>query len=122
MDRIVISDLSVRCIIGVDEHERAEKQDVIINLTIYTDLHPAAQSDRFEDALDYRQLKKQVMETVEGSRYYLLEALAEAIAGVCLQHPKAMRVTVRVDKPSALRFARSVAVEIDREKPASSKE
>jgi dihydroneopterin aldolase len=53
---------------------------------------------------------------VEDSRYYLLEALAEAIAAVCLKHRGVKGVRVRVDKPGALRFARSVAVEIERER------
>ena len=117
MDHILISDLAVRCIIGVNDHERREKQDVLINLTVYTDMRAAARSDRIEDALDYRELRTRVVEMVEGSQYYLLEALAEAIADVCLKEPRAARVTVRVDKPGALHFARSVGVEIDRERP-----
>lgn len=115
MDRILISDLAARCIIGVNEDERREKQDVLINLTIYTDIRAAARSDSLEDAVDYRDVRTHVVEMVEGSQYYLLEALAEAIAGVCLEHPAVLKVGVRVDKPSALRFARSVGVEIERE-------
>jgi FolB domain-containing protein len=116
MDRIRISDLGVRCILGVTEEERREKQDILINLVICTDLSKAGRTDRFEDALDYRTLKKKIMGMVEDSRYHLVEALAEAVAGVCLEHPAVRRVKVRVDKPSALRFARSVGVEIVRER------
>jgi dihydroneopterin aldolase len=43
-----------------------------------------------------------------------VERLATEIARVCLEHPGVQRVTVRVEKPGALRFARSVGVEIDR--------
>jgi len=116
MDRILISDLAVRCIIGVNEEERRERQDVVINLAIYADLRKAGQSDRFEDAVDYRAIKKQIVSMVENSRYYLVEAMAEAIAKICLDHPAVTKVQVRVDKPGALRFARSVGVEITRER------
>jgi D-erythro-7,8-dihydroneopterin triphosphate epimerase len=116
VDRIVISDLAARCIVGVDEDERKEKQDVLINLTIFTDVSAAARSDRLEDTVDYRALRTDVVEMVERSQFYLLEALAEAIASVCLKHRGVARVGVRVDKPGALRFARSVAVEIERER------
>jgi len=116
MDRILISDLAVRCIIGVNEEERRERQDVVINLAIYADLRKAGQSDRFEDAVDYRAIKKQIVSMVENSRYYLVEAMAEAIAKICLDHPAVTKVQVRVDKPGALRFARSVGVEIARER------
>ncbi len=116
MDRILISDLSARCIIGINEEERREKQEVLINLTLLADLRPAAKSDRLEEAVDYRALKKRLLAMVEGSQYYLVEALAEAIAAICLDEPRVQQALVRVEKPSALRFARSVGVEIHRER------
>ena len=116
MDRILIRDLGARCIIGINDEERRAKQDVVINLALYADLRPAGRSDRFADAVDYRAIKKQVLSLVEDSQYFLLEALAEEIAAVCLAHPGVRRVRVSVDKPSALRFARSVAVEVRRKR------
>jgi len=115
VDRVLISDLAARCIIGVNDDERREKQDVLINLTVFTDMRAAARSDRIEDAVDYRELRTHVVEMVEGSQYRLLEALAQAIADVCLSQRGVSKVTVRVDKPGALHLARSVAVEIERE-------
>ena len=116
MDRIRICDLLVRCILGINEVERREKQDVVINLTLYTNLHKAGKSDRIEDTVDYRALKKRVLSIVEGSQYFLVEALAEAIAELCLDQQGVRQVDVRVEKPNALRFARSVAVEITRKR------
>jgi D-erythro-7,8-dihydroneopterin triphosphate epimerase len=116
MDRIIISDLRSRCILGVNEEERREKQDVTLTIWLYADLRRPGRTDRFEDTVDYRSVKKQVLRLVENSDYFLLEALAEAVADVCLATAGVFKVQVRVDKPSALRFARSVAVEIVREK------
>ena len=113
MDRIRIRDLSVRCIIGVEDAERRQKQDVIINLVIYTDLQRPGRSDDFADALDYS-AKKRVVALVENSHRRLLEALAEDIARLCLEYAAVQAVRVSVDKPGALRFARSVAVDIKR--------
>jgi FolB domain-containing protein len=114
MDRILIKDLRVRCIIGVNPEERREKQDVVINVTLWADLRAAGRSDRFEDTVDYRGIKKRIYEMVEGSEYYLVEALAERAAGICLEDGRVERVEVRVEKPAALRFARTVGVEIER--------
>src|SRR5512136_346137 len=114
MDRIIITDLCARCIVGVNKDERTEKQDVTVNLSIYADLRKPGRSDKFEDAIDYRAIKKRVLNLVENSEYFLLEALTEAVADVCLETPGVIKVQVRVDKPSALRFARSVGVEISR--------
>ena len=116
MDRIIITDLHARCIIGVNEEERHENQDVMINLSIYGDFRTPGRTDRFEDAIDYRAIKKRVLGLIENSTYFLLEALVEAIANVCLATPDVKKVQVRADKPSALRFARSVGVEITRER------
>ncbi len=113
-DRIRICDLLVRCVLGINESERREKQDVLINLTIFTDLSKAGKSDRIEDTVDYRALKKRVLAMAEQSQYFLEEGLAEAVAQLCLDHENVHRVEVRVEKPNALRFARSVAVEIAR--------
>jgi D-erythro-7,8-dihydroneopterin triphosphate epimerase len=113
-DKIIISGLVARCIIGAWDEERREKQDVVIDLVIGTDLSKAAKTDNIRQALDYRALKKKVLRLVERSSYRLLEALAEAIAALCLKEPKVERITVKVEKPSALRFAKSVAVEITR--------
>ncbi len=118
MDCIHITDLRTRCIIGVNADERVEKQEVVINLALYADLRPAARSDRFADAIDYRAIKKQILELVEASRRELLEALAEDIAAVCLAHPSVRAARVRLDKPGALRFARSVGVQILRKRDA----
>ncbi len=114
MDSILIHDLLVRCIIGVNEDERRQKQDVVINLAVSTDLRRPGKSDRFEDAVDYRDIKKRIVTMAENSHYHLIEALAEAVAGLCLEHPAVVEARVRVEKPSALRFARSVGVEITR--------
>ncbi len=118
MDRILISDLSVRCIIGINEDERREKQDVLINIALNADLSRAGMSDRFEDTVDYRAIKKEIVGMVESSNYHLVEALAEAVAGLCLKYSGVLQVQVRVDKPGALRFARSVGAEIIRAKRA----
>ena len=114
MDHILISDLRARCIIGVGAEERRETQDLLINLDIGTDTREAARNDKFQDALDYRAIKKSILSLVENSRCYLLETLAEAIADICLLNQKVLEMKVRVEKPSALRFARSVGVEITR--------
>jgi len=116
LDAIHIRDLNLRCIIGIFPEERREKQDVIINVTMYADLRQACQTDRIEDTINYKAIKLRIVEMVEKAHFSLVERLAEEIARLCLQDPLVRRVTVTVDKPGALRFARSVAVEITRDR------
>ncbi len=114
MDRILIKDLMLRCIIGLSEEERREKQDVLINLILWTDLKAAAASDRIEDTVDYAALKKRIITLIEGSQYHLAETLADRIATLCLEQSAVQQVQVTLEKPTALRFAHSVGVEIIR--------
>lgn len=114
MDRIVIKDLLARCILGLGDEERREKQDVLISVALSIDLAPAGRSDRIEDGVNYRPIKKRILAVAEASEYRLIEALAERIAAECLEEPRVVEAAVTVEKPSALRFARSVAVEIVR--------
>ena len=113
-DQIQIVDLLLRTIIGINEEERRNRQDVLINITLYTDMQAAGVSDDISDAVNYRTITKNVIELVENSQFYLVEKLATEIVAICLQDPGVECARVRVEKPGALRFARSVGVEIER--------
>jgi len=113
-DQIHIKDLLLRTIIGINDEERRNLQDVLINITLYADMRAAGVSDDIQDAVNYRTITKRIIKLVEDSRFYLVEKLAAEVAAICLEDPRVARATVRVEKPGALRFARSVGVEIDR--------
>ncbi len=117
MDRIFIRDLALRCVIGVYPEERRQKQDLVINVVLEGDWRRAGRTDRIEDAVDYKRLKREILDVAETSAFHLLETLGERVAAVCLRAPGVRRCAVTVDKPGALRFARSVAVEIVRRRP-----
>lgn len=114
MDKIIISDLLLRGIVGINPDERVNRQDILINITIYADIRPAAQSDDIADAVNYKTITKRVIEHVESSSDYLVEKLVSDIARLILTEFPVERVQVRVEKPGALRFARSVGIEIER--------
>src|SRR5438046_1231124 len=114
LDQIEIRDLLLRCIVGINESERKNKQDVLINIVMWADTRPAARSDKIDDAVNYRTVTKQIIEHVEASDYFLVERLVERVAEICLSDVRVERVQVSLEKPGALRFARSVGVTITR--------
>ena len=116
LDRIHIRDLSLRCVLGVYDRERRDTQGVLINIILWADLGKACRTDDIVDTVDYKAIKQKVVALVESSSYHLVERLAQAVADVCLEHPLVQRVRVVVEKPGALRYARSVGVEIVRER------
>ncbi len=113
-DQIHIKDLLLRGIIGINDWEREKRQDILINITLFGDLYPAGSSDKIEDCINYRTVTKKVISYVEESERFTVEALAADIAKICLEEKGVTRARVRLEKPGALRFARSVGVEIER--------
>jgi D-erythro-7,8-dihydroneopterin triphosphate epimerase len=116
-DEIRVDGLHLRTIIGINGDERRDRQDVLISFTLFVDTLVAGRSDNLEDApVNYRSVTKRVITLVEGSQFYLIERLAAAVADLCLEEPGVGRVRVTVEKPGAIRFARSVGITIERER------
>lgn len=113
-DKIYIKDLSLRCILGINKEERIKKQDISINVVMYTDLSRSCASDDIADTVNYKTIKLRILDLAETSSFYLIEKLAQGIADICLEERMVEKVDVRIDKPGALRFAVSAAVEITR--------
>ena len=115
MDKIKINDLSVRTIIGTEDYEREEEQEVVINVTLFADVLEAGKTDELTKTVDYSKLKHEIYEMAETSGFRLIEAMAEEVAKIALDYEAVSRTKVSIQKPSALRFARSAEVEIVRE-------
>lgn len=113
-DKVFIRDLLLRAIIGINDDERVKKQDVVLNIELTTCTRAAAQSDDIDEAVNYREIAKQAIELVESSEFFLVERLAEEIARLCLADTRVERARITVEKPTALRFAKSVGVMIER--------
>ncbi|KAF9439304.1 trifunctional dihydropteroate synthetase [Entomortierella beljakovae] len=113
-DKICIRDLTVRNIIGVDAWERCKRQPVIINMTVYTSVSQAGDTDHLPYSIHYGVLCKTVEAHSEKSEFRSVEALADSIARVVIFKCHAPRVTIKVEKPRALLHAASAGVEITR--------
>ncbi len=114
MDKILIRNLRVLGILGVNDWERTTLREIIVNVTLYTDMPRVAQSDDITNCVDYSQVAIEIRALVEEAQRFTVEALAEDIAGSCLRKPGVQKVMVRVEKPGAVTGAESVGVEIER--------
>ncbi len=118
MDKIFIKNLVARGIIGLNDWEREKKQEILINVTLYGDITTAAKTDSLEGSINYRTIAKRLLAHAEEAKRFTVEALASDCAAICFEDPQVQRVTVRVEKPGAVRFSESVGVEIDRTRGA----
>ena len=114
LDKIFIKDLLVRGIIGVSERERSQPQDIVINIVMYVNTRICGVSDNIHDSVNYRTVAKAVIAHMEHTQRFTVEALAADIANICLATNGVEEVVVSVEKPGAVRFSRSVGVEIKR--------
>lgn len=114
MDKVIIKDLLARGVIGVNDWERKRPQDILINLTLFTDTKRAGETDNLEDCVDYSKMSKKILAYAESAARLTVESLANDLAKICFEDQGVQKVIVRVEKPGAVRFARSVGVEIER--------
>lgn len=114
MDKIIVEDLLVRSIIGINPDERVNKQDILINMVLFVDIRDAGKNDDINESVNYKSVTKRVVHHVEESSDLLVEKLVTDIARLVLTEFPVKRVRVRVEKPGALRFAKSVGIEIER--------
>ncbi len=114
MDQVIIKDLLARGVIGISDRERQRPQDILINAILFTDIRRAAETDNIQDCVDYSKVAKKLMAHTESVGRQTVEALVTDLAGLCLDEPGVQGVRIRVEKPGAVRFSRSVGVEIER--------
>ena len=116
MDEIFIKDLLVRGVIGITEREREQPQDILVNITIFTDSKSAGETDDLNESVNYRTIAKKTLAYVENAKRYTVEALASDIMKLVLEEKNVLGAKVKVEKPGAVRFSRSVGIEITRMK------
>lgn len=114
MDKIFLSDLKVDTVIGIWEWERRIRQTVVIDLEMSADIAKAAASDDVADTLNYKSVAKRIQGFVADSSFQLVETLAERIAGIIREEFDVSWVSVRVNKPGAIRGSKAVGVAIER--------
>lgn len=135
----VIEGLKIACIIGVNPHERLQKQIVNINLHIDGETEPAACRRQMgtshgiwavavRQICEVSEVSKQAdiyfllllilclhFQIVEASSCKTVEALAKLIAEMALKEFPIPRIGVNVEKPSALAHVEGAGVEIWRD-------
>jgi 2-amino-4-hydroxy-6-hydroxymethyldihydropteridine diphosphokinase len=113
-DYIVLTGLKVRCIIGIFDWERKQKQDVVIDLKFPCDIRKASRRDDISDTFNYKRIAKTTISFVEKSQYQLIETLAKQLADLLLKDFDLSEIHLFVSKPGAVRGSQNVGIEIHR--------
>ena len=100
-DRIELRGLTVRGHHGVFDHERADGQDFVVDVTVWIDLAAAAASDDLADTLDSGRLAQRAADIVGGPPRNLIETVAGEIADDVMNDERVHAVEVVLHKPDA---------------------
>ena len=115
LDKIIIRNLMVRGIVGINPEERVNRQDILVNAVMWANTRPAAASDNIDDAVNYKTVSKVFIAHIEQEKPLLVEKLAADLVKICFEtDSRVQAVELSVEKPGALRFAESVGVTIYR--------
>ena len=114
MATIRVKNLLIRTYIGFNPEELANKQDVLINMEIVTDIpEEALETDEPDSIYNYKMITKKVIALVQEGQFKLLEVLTKKILDMIMEDVRVQSAKVEVDKPHALRFAESVSLEME---------
>lgn len=115
LDQIFIKDLMVRGVIGINAEERANRQDILVNATLWADTRRAGASDDVVETVNYRTVAKAIIAHIETQQPLLVEKLVADLVRLCFEKDaRVQAVEMTVEKPGAVRFSRSVGVTIHR--------
>jgi len=110
---IRVKNLLIRTYIGFNPEELHNKQDVVINMTIRANVDEAIKNDDVDNSYNYKTITKEVIALVQEGKFNMLENLTQQILDVIMKNQQVEWARVEVDKPHALRFAKSVSIELE---------
>ncbi|KJX75793.1 dihydroneopterin aldolase [Mycobacterium lepromatosis] len=100
-DRMELRGLTVHGRHGVDEIERANGQDFVVDVILWIDLADAAMSDDLADTHDYVVLAERAAAIIAGPPRNLIEKVGSDIADFVMDDERVHAVEVVVHKPQA---------------------
>jgi dihydroneopterin aldolase len=114
MDIVFIEQLSVITTIGVYDWEQTISQKLVFDVEMAWDNRVAAASDDVNDCLSYADVSEAIINHVAGSRFALVERVAEEVATLLLTRFGSPWVRIKLSKPGAVAQALQVGVIIER--------
>ena len=115
-DKIIISDIHLKTVIGVHDWEKKEPRDIIMTIELGVDISAAAKTDEINETVDYDELTQRLISFNKNKTFNLIETMAEESATLILKEFNVFNVQITLVKPQAMPFSKSVAVKIFREK------
>ena len=109
---VLIKDFVIEEIIGIHKHEKIKKQKIKFNIVIDVDQNASPDENDIKSIVDYERITNQLKDLTKKKKYNFLESLAEDSFEEIFEDKRINSVTIKIEKPDAIKNAKSVGVEV----------
>ncbi len=114
--KLFIYDLRVIMHIGVREDERANPQEIIINVECELDFSKAIETDNISDTINYKDLLRVIQNYCSNHSPKLLEKLGGDLIKEINNHYKNIKkIKIQIIKPAAIPNSKGAGIEVIKE-------
>ena len=98
--KILINNLIIQASVGVYEHEKQNKQKLIVNVELLLSNDSEPEQDNLESTQDYSQFRKCLIDIIQSQHFQLLEVLVEKIHSTLMVNSYVIGAKVNISKPN----------------------
>jgi len=109
---VLIKDFIINEIIGIHKHEKANKQKIIFNIVIDVNQNTLPAENNISSIVDYEKITNKLEKLVKYKNYNFLESLAEDSFKEIFEDKRINSIKIKIEKPDAIANAKSVGVEV----------
>ena len=109
---VFIKDFIIEEIIGIHEHEKIKKQKIKFNVVLGVDQRTIPNERNRRSIVNYEKITNKLEKLVKNKKYNFLESLAEDSFEEIFKDKRINSVTIKIEKPEAIKNAESVGVEV----------
>ena len=109
---VFIKDFIIEEIIGIHEHEKIKKQKIKFNIILDVNKNSIPDEKDIKSIVDYEKITNKLENLTKSKKYNFLESLAEDSFREIFEDKRINSVTIKIEKPEAIKNAKSVGVEV----------
>ena len=109
---VIIKDFIIEEIIGIHKHEKIKKQKIKFNIVLDINQNSLPDEKDIKSIVDYEKITNKLKKLTRSKKYNFLESLAEDSFKEIFEDKRINSVTIKIEKPEAIKNAKSVGVEI----------
>lgn len=109
---VFIKDFIIEEIIGIHEHEKIKKQKIKFNIVLDINQSSIPNEKDIKSIVDYEKITIKLENLTKNKKYNFLESLAEDSFKEIFEDKRINSVTIKIEKPEAIKSAKSVGVEV----------